>query len=142
MKITGIEVIPLKTGPAVVRVSTDEGISGIGEVSHRNQKLLKRFIEDVLGDVVIGKDPRMINRQWEEMFFTTSRLGPMGLQPTCIGAVDIACWDIFGKAVGMPLYDLLGGAARTRIKVYLSTGLGWQMEPKEMLLLRTGYIPR
>ena len=133
MKITGIEVIPLKTGPGVVRVSTDEGISGIGEVSHRNWKLIKPFIEDILGTVVIGKDPRMINRLWEEMFFATSRLGPMGLQPTCIGAVDIACWDVFGKSVGMPLCDLLGGAARTRIQVYLSTGLGWQMKPKEML---------
>jgi len=49
MKITGIEVIPLKTGPGVVRVSTDEGISGIGEVSHRNWKLIKPFIEDVWG---------------------------------------------------------------------------------------------
>lgn len=133
MKITSIETIPLKTGPLVVRLYTDEGIDGIGEAAHGNRKLLKTFIEDVLGPVIIGKDPRQTNRLWEEMFFATCRLGPMGVQPTSIGAIDIACWDIFGKSVGMPLHELLGGAARKQVQVYLSIGLGWQMGPKEML---------
>ena len=133
MKITRVEGIPLKTGPMLVRVYTDEGISGVGECSGRNWMVLKPFIEDVLQPIIVGKDPRRLNQLWEEMFFGTSRLGPMGLQTTGIGAIDIACWDIFGKAVDMPLYDLLGGAARTSIRLYWSTGLGWELQPKEML---------
>ncbi|MCH8063741.1 MAG: mandelate racemase/muconate lactonizing enzyme family protein [Chloroflexi bacterium] len=140
MKITRVEGIPLKTGPMLVRVYTDEGISGVGECSGRNWKVLKPFIEDVLQPIIVGKDPRRLNQLWEEMFFGTSRLGPMGLQTTGIGAIDIACWDIFGKAVDMPLYDLLGGAARTSIRLYWSTGLGWELQPKEMLAkLEAGY---
>jgi L-alanine-DL-glutamate epimerase-like enolase superfamily enzyme len=133
VKITRIEAIPLKTGPILVRIHTDEGITGIGEASGRGRKVLKPFIEDTLGPLVMGKDPRRINQLWEEMFFSTSRLGPMGMQTTGIGAIDIACWDILGKSIGMPLYDVLGGAARTRIQLYWSTGLGWRLEPREML---------
>ena len=133
MKITKVEAIPLKTGPMLVRVSTDEGITGIGEAFGRYWKVLKPFIEDELGQIVLGKDPRLTTRLWEEMFFGTSRLGPMGMQTTGIGAIDIACWDIFGKSTGMPLYELLGGAIRTEIKVYSSTGLGWQLQPEDML---------
>ena len=133
MKITNVEAIPMKRGPMLVRVHTDEGVSGISEASGRNWMVLKPFIEDVLGPIVTGKDPRLTNRLWEDMFFATSRLGPMGMQTTGIGAIDNACWDIYGKAAGRPVYDLLGGAARTRIKLYWSTGLGWELQPKEML---------
>ena len=140
MKITNVEAIPLRTGPMLIRVSTDEGITGIGEASGRYWQVLKTFIEENIKPVVTGKDPRLTNQLWEDMFFSTSRLGPMGMQTTGIGAVDIACWDIFGKSVGMPLYDLLGGAARTHVKMYWSTGLGWQMQPQEMLAkVQEGY---
>ncbi|MEM7533494.1 MAG: mandelate racemase/muconate lactonizing enzyme family protein [Chloroflexota bacterium] len=132
MKITKIEAIPLTIGPMIVRVYTDEGIVGIGEASSKNAKVLKPFIEDFLAPLVIGEDPRHINQRWESMFFGTSRLGPMGVQMMAIGAVDIACWDIFGRSVGMPLYELLGGAARTRILLYWSTGMGWELEPEGM----------
>lgn len=133
MRITQVEAIPLTIGPMVVKVHTDEHITGIGEASSSHWKVLKPFIEDFLGPLVIGMDPRHLNQVWETMFYGTSRLGPMGIQMMGIGAIDIACWDIFGKAVGMPLYELLGGAARTRIKLYWSTGLGGNLEPKQML---------
>ena len=140
MKITDVEALPLRFGPLLVRVYTDEGIVGLGEASGRYRKALKPFIEEVLKPIVTGSDPRRTGRLWEDMFFGTSRLGPMGLQTTGIGAIDIACWDIFAKSVGAPLYDLLGGAARTRIKLYWSTGLGWQLRPEEMLArVRQGY---
>lgn len=133
MKITQVTATPLKTGPMLIEVSTDEGITGIGEASGRNWKLMKPMIEEVLQPVILGGDPRHTNRNWEAMFFGTSRLGPMGVQTTAIGAIDIACWDIFGKWANMPLYELMGGAARTRVKVYYSAGLGWSLQPEEML---------
>ena len=133
MKITDVEAIPLRMGPVLVRVHTDEGIVGIAEASGRTREVLKPYVEEVLKPILVGRDPCRTGQLWEEMFFATSRLGPKGLQTTGIGAVDIACWDILGKSVGMPVYDLLGGAARTRIKVYWSSGMGWKLRPEEML---------
>lgn len=133
MKITDIELIPLKIGPTLVQVHTDEGITGISEASGRRRTLLKTFIEDYLKPIVVGKDPLLTDRLWEEMFFGTARTGPKGVQTTAIGAIDIACWDIKGRALGRPVYELLGGAARKRIKLYWSTGQGWRKSPQEML---------
>ncbi len=83
MKITRVDAIPMKTGRMLVQVSTDEGISGIGECGGGNRAgMLKAFIEDILQPIIVGKDPRRINQIWEEMFFTTHRLGPMGMQTT------------------------------------------------------------
>jgi len=132
MKISHVEAIPMKSGPMIVRVFTDDGLYGLGECSGRNWKVLKPFIEDILQPLVVGKDPRLTTRLWEDMFFTTSRLGPMGLQTTGIGAVDIACWDLYGKIADRPLHALLGGASRQQVPVYWSTGLGWRLQPHEM----------
>ena len=140
LKITDVEAIPLKLGLVLVRVSTNEGIVGISEAWHSNWEVLKPFIEEVLKPIVVGSDPRRTDRLWEEMFFKTTRLGPMGLQTTGIGAIDIACWDILGKSLGRPIYDLLGGAARTRFKVYWSSGYGFSRSPDEMLkVVEQGY---
>lgn len=140
MKITSVKATLLKTGPLLVRVETDEGIYGIGEAPGRNASALKPFIEDFLAPVVVGQDPRHTTRLWDEMFIATSRMGPKGLQTTGVGAVDIALWDIAGKVAGMPLHALLGGAARTRLKLYWSVGEGWGLQPEEMLAkVQQGY---
>ncbi len=76
MKISHVEAIPMKSGPMIVRVFTDDGLYGLGECSGRNWKVLKPFIEDILQPLVVGKDPRLTTRLWEDMFFATSRLGP------------------------------------------------------------------
>ena len=133
VRITDIEAIPLKLGTQIVRVHTDEGVTGIGEASGRSMGALKPLIEEVLKPLIIGEDPRRTDRLWDTMFYSTTRLGPKGLQNTAIGAVNIACWDILGKATGLPLHTLLGGAARTRIKVYWSVGMGGDLQPDEML---------
>jgi L-alanine-DL-glutamate epimerase-like enolase superfamily enzyme len=131
MKITDVRVDPLRIRGTLVRVYTDEGLVGLGEAP--GFPGLKGLIEDGLKPIVLGKDPRKVTRLWDEMFYGTSRTGPKGVQPTAIGAIDIACWDIAARAIGVPLCDLLGGPARTTIPVYLSIGLGWQMRPEEML---------
>lgn len=133
MKITNVEAIPLKVGPLLVRVFTDDGIVGLGETSGPFTPVVKPFIEDVLKPLIIGKDPRQTHRLWEEMFSQTSRLGPMGIQTTGIGSIDIACWDILGQSLGQPIHEVLGGAARTAIKLYWSSGMGGDLHPEEML---------
>lgn len=131
MKITDVRFDRLRPRGSLVRVCTDEGIVGIGEGP--GFPGLRGLIEEGMKPIVVGKDPRLVTRLWDEMFYGTTRTGPKGLQTTAIGAIDIACWDILGKAAGVPISSLLGGAARTTIPVYLSIGLGWEMQPEQML---------
>ena len=140
MKITSIQTNPLTTGVLLVQVHTDEGLVGLGECYILAPGVVKRFIDDLLAPIVTGKDPTLVGRRWDEMFYATTRYGPMGLQTAAIGAIDIALWDIAGKAVGRPVSELLGGPVRTSIPLYLSTGLGWQKRPEEMLeTVQQGY---
>jgi L-alanine-DL-glutamate epimerase-like enolase superfamily enzyme len=140
LKITSIETTPLRTGQLLVQVHTDEGITGLGECYVLSPGVVKFFIDDLLAPIVIGKDPTQTGRRWDEMFYATTRYGPMGLQTSAIGAIDLALWDIAGKAAGKPVSELLGGPARTSIPVYLSTGMGWSKAPEEMLqTVQQGY---
>ena len=138
MKITDVTVDRLKVRGTLVRVHTDEGLVGLGEAP--SFPGLRGLIEEGMKPIVVGKDPRKVGRIWDAMFYGTSRTGSKGLQTSAIGAIDIACWDVAAKAAGLPLCDLLGGAARTTMPVYLSIGLGWEKQPEEMLeLVQRGY---
>ncbi|MFN8522211.1 MAG: mandelate racemase/muconate lactonizing enzyme family protein [Chloroflexota bacterium] len=131
MKITDIQVDRLRIRGSIVRVFTDEGIVGLGEAS--SMPGLRGLIEEGFKPIVVGKDPRLVTRLWDQMFYGTTRTGSKGLQTTAIGAIDIACWDIAAKAASVPVCDLLGGSVRKTMPVYLSIGLGWSMQPEEML---------
>ncbi|MDA1297753.1 MAG: mandelate racemase/muconate lactonizing enzyme family protein [Chloroflexi bacterium] len=133
MKITDVRAYPLKTRTALVRVFTDEGIEGIGECSPMNVPIMCHFVEQALKPIIVGKDPMDVEQLWNDMFMRTYKLGVMGTQPSCISGVDIALWDIRGKATNMPIYKLLGGAARTRFRMYKSIGGGAPLAAEEML---------
>ncbi len=133
LKVTSVVTTPLSTGQLLVRVHTDQGLMGLGECYVLAPGVVKRFIDDLLAPLVIGRDPTLTARRWDDMFYATTRYGPMGLQTAAIGAVDIALWDIAGKAAGRPIHELLGGAATGTIPLYLSTGMGWRRTPEEML---------
>jgi L-alanine-DL-glutamate epimerase-like enolase superfamily enzyme len=126
VKITSVEAIPIESGPLLVRVRTDEGIEGIGEAQARYWRSMKPFIEETLGDIVIGMDPRDTQLIWDAMFPPTKWIGPGGMQMICMGAIDIACWDIAAKSASQPLHRYMNGAARTHLPVYWSTGIAWQ----------------
>ena len=133
MKITSVETTPLSTGQLLVRVHTDQGLTGLGECYILDPGIVKRFIDRLLAPLIMGTDPTLTDRRWDDMFYATTRYGPMGLQTAAIGAVDIALWDIAGKAAGRPIHELLGGAATRSVPLYLSTGMGWRKSPEEML---------
>ena len=140
MKITSVETTPLTTGSLLVRVHTDEGLVGLGECYVISPFVVKPFIDGLLAPLVVGKDPTLTGRLWDEMFYATTRYGPMGLQTAAIGAVDIALWDLAGKAVDRPVRDLLGGSARDRVPLYLSTGMGREKRPEEIRdIVEAGY---
>ncbi len=126
MKITAVKgylVAPHSNRPmALVRVSTDEGLEGFGECSPMNAAALLGLIEHALAPLVIGENPLDTERLWQKMLLRTYKLGPMGAQIEAMAGIDIALWDIKGKALGVPVYQLLGGAVRKDIRMYASFG--------------------
>ncbi len=101
-----------------VEVETDEGITGVGECSdYRSTGLLYRGIEWIKREVV-GEDARNIENIWQTIFHTFDDLNGRGFVSHLISGIDIALWDIKGKALGEPIYQLLGGPVRERVPLY------------------------
>ena len=119
MKITRVESLPV--GPnLLVRLHTDEGVVGYGECSPMNNAVTTAHLEHALAPIVVGQDPFDVERIVERMFVGTYKLAGQGLAMAASG-IELALWDIKGKALGVPIYKLLGGAYRTRIRVYASS---------------------
>jgi galactonate dehydratase len=126
MRITGIETIHLAHGITVhagpiqwlwVRIHTDEGLTGLGETYPRPEAE-KAIVHRALAPVLLGRNPLAIDRLWADMFAAISYSGWAGAEMRAISAVDMALWDLAGKAAGLPVYQLLGGASRETIPVY------------------------
>jgi len=126
MKITAVETIYLPRGISVhvgaitylwVRIHTDEGLIGLGE-SYPNAEAEAAIVHSRLAAVLLGQDPSAIDRLWADMFLAVSYSGWAGAEMRAISAVDIALWDLFGKATGQPIYKLLGGASRQSVRIY------------------------
>ncbi|SEE43426.1 mandelate racemase/muconate lactonizing enzyme family protein [Jiangella alba] len=124
MKITGCEVLTLPDhgdSMMLVAVDTDEGIHGLGEVGIRTrQRAVAGGIEH-LAELIVGEDPTRIEHLWQVMFrrgfFPSDRF-----LSAAIAAIDVALWDIRGKALGVPVYDLLGGQVRDAVPCYVHVG--------------------
>jgi galactonate dehydratase len=126
MKITAIETIHLAKGIRVhagpiqwlwVRIHTDQGLVGLGE-TYPHPEAEKAVIHHSLAPILLGRDPLAIDRLWADMFQAISYSGWAGAEMRAISAVDIALWDLAGKAAGVPIYQLLGGASRQSIRTY------------------------
>jgi L-alanine-DL-glutamate epimerase-like enolase superfamily enzyme len=111
----------------VVRVSTDAGITGVGEADS-SPAVVKALVDAPeswmrsrgLAGMLIGEDPLHAERLWDKMYHGTLWMGRGGVTIQAISAVDTALWDIKGKALGLPVHALLGGARRDSIPVYAS----------------------
>ena len=106
----------------IVKARTDEGLTGIGEVRMVNHtQALLGYLEHAIPSHVLGADPfdveALVQRMWRTDF---ERAGAVVMSGAA--AIEIACWDIMGQATGQPVYRLLGGAVRGRIKAYAN---GW-----------------
>jgi L-alanine-DL-glutamate epimerase-like enolase superfamily enzyme len=119
VKITRVEPLILKTN-LLVRLSTDEGIIGYGECSPMNNPLVAAHIEKALSQLVVGLDPFDVEAAVERMFTATYKLAGQSMAMAASG-IEIALWDIMGKALGQPIYKLLGGAYRKQIPMYASS---------------------
>ncbi|MFW6195224.1 MAG: mandelate racemase/muconate lactonizing enzyme family protein [Chloroflexota bacterium] len=122
MKITGIDTFVVDAGwrPwAFVAVRTDEGITGYGECSDGRNPYGVVATAKEFETILNGADPRAVEARYWDMY-RMARQSPGGIAAKAIAGVDLALWDIKGKALGVPVYELMGGPMRDRQRVYWS----------------------
>ena len=133
MKITGIKTnifssrhSNAKRNWLIVRIQTDEGIEGIGESSMlSSDPIVESLIQEWSENYLVGKDPLAGQVHWTRLH--QDNLGRGGrLYSTVLSGIDIALWDLRGKILGVPVYQLLGGPFRNKLRVYAN---GWYTNP-------------
>jgi len=128
LKITGLETFVVGNPPPHVggryfiflKLVTDDGIEGIGEVyaATFGPHVVARMIEDTCERHVIGADPFRIERLWRDVYGQGYSGRPDISLVGVLSGIEMACWDIVGKAVGKPVYELLGGLVHERLRGY------------------------
>jgi len=108
---------------AIVEIVTDEGLSGLGTVGGGKAKLAKPIIEEQLKTLLVGSNPFDIELLWEQMFRASQFYGRKGAVINVISGIDIALWDLVGKALGQPVYNLIGGKTKEKIPAYVTGNL-------------------
>lgn len=121
MKVTGIELIHVKPRWLFLKVETDEGITGYGEpILEGKARTVETAVREFF-EYLEGKDPRRIEHHWQAMYrWSFYRGGPIIM--SAISGIEQALWDILGKYLNQPVYQLLGGPVREKIKVYAHIG--------------------
>jgi len=124
---TGIKITNLKTyvlpRAILVKIETNAGISGWGESSPNNTRLIQTFIETDMKDRVIGRDPFDTEPIWNELYWYNHDLGPAGALPYAVAGIDLALWDLKGKILQQPIYKLLGGSFQKEFPAYGGFGV-------------------
>ncbi len=119
MKITHIGSVLLKpTGWVLIKVKTDEGITGIGEAYH-GAGVHQIAVDERLTKPLLGQDPRNVDKLFRDMMNSMSASGfYQGAVMSAISGIESALWDITGQAAGVPIWQLLGGKFRDKIRIY------------------------
>ena len=124
MKITSIQTIPLWAGHrnfTFVLVGTNEGVTGIGEAGLTGRERAVMGVLEHIEPVLLGEDPFRTEHVWQRV--ARGGFFPAGLATTAaLSALDMALWDLKGKALGVPVYNLLGGLCRDRVVCYPHNG--------------------
>lgn len=165
MKITDVEVMVLEgleayrapsgaeEAPGVrhlclVKVTTDAGIVGWSDVETQPH-IAKAIVEapasgsgmfEGLRELALGEDPFEVERLWDKLYRGSIYYGRRGAAVQAISGIDIACWDILGKATGQPIYKLLGAGYRDRVRAYASTL--FRPTPEAMAAATRDYLAR
>jgi len=124
MRVTKVETIRVDRF-TYVKVETDEGLTGIGDLHPASGTGGTPFVPiagvQYCAEYLVGKDPLHIERHWQHMFRRCLFRGGADVM-AAIGAIDMALWDIKGKALGKPVYELLGGPTREKVRLYTHLG--------------------
>ncbi|MEX2540613.1 MAG: mandelate racemase/muconate lactonizing enzyme family protein [Trueperaceae bacterium] len=140
MKITGVKALSLaaplskklstsaqtftEAKSALVRLTTSDGIEGVGECLARYSPLVwSELVEEVLAPLIVGADPFDVEWIWNRMYRGLGSFSghSRGILLEAMSGIDIAVWDVMGKSAGMPVHKLLGGSARSSIAAYASS---------------------
>jgi galactonate dehydratase len=123
MKITRLETFLVKPRSLFLKVHTDEGLVGLGEpILEGRGRTCAQAVAD-LEPYLVGKDPTRVVHHWQAMYrHAFYRGGP--ILTSALSGVEQALWDLAGKAAGLPVYRLLGGPVRDRIRIYAGAGGG------------------
>ena len=122
MKITGIETFVVDAGWRpwqFTAVRTDEGITGYGEMSNTRNPFGVIGTVGEFEPILLGQDPLAVEQRYRDMYRMAIQ-SPGGIAAKAIAGVELALWDIKGKALGVPVYSLFGGPTRERQQVYWS----------------------
>lgn len=109
---------PARTWLVVVELEDADGIVGVGTAGFGNPATIE--ILHQLEPLVVGRAPSEVTHIWESMYRATLNTGRRGVALHAISAIDIALWDLFGKQLGVPIYELLGGRVRASLPAYAS----------------------
>lgn len=121
MRITKVETFLVKPRSLFLKIHTDEGLIGLGEPIVEGRALTCAQAVAELEPWLLGQDPRRVVHHWQSMYrHTFYRGGP--ILTSAISGVEQALWDLTGKALGVPIYRLLGGPLRDKIRVYGRAG--------------------
>ncbi len=131
MKITHIGSVLLKpTGWVLIKVKTDEGITGIGEAYH-GAGVHQIAVDERLTKPLIGQDPRNVDKLFRDMMGSMSASGfYQGAVMSAISGIESALWDITGQVAGVPIWQLLGGKFRDKIRIYNDCHAGETESPE------------
>jgi len=119
MNISRLETIWFDEQPNTLwlRIHTDDGLIGLGE-TYYVPRAVSAVIHDVFANLLLGRSAFDIENHWNNMFSTVNFFGFAGAEMRAISAVDVALWDLLGQHTGQPIYNLLGGRNRDRIRIY------------------------
>ena len=125
MKITRIDTtywrsgadLPWKPNWVWVRVYTDSGLVGLGETYPRNEAEAS-VVHSTIAELLLGRDPRDIERIWADLYWTFDFQVTGGAEMRALSAIDLALWDLMGKALDLPVYRLLGGRSNPLVRLY------------------------
>ncbi|MGH9434518.1 MAG: enolase C-terminal domain-like protein [Terriglobia bacterium] len=108
---------------AIIEVRTDSGHSGLGTMGGGKGNLAQPMIEGQFKSLLLNQNPFNIELLWEQMFRASQFYGRKGAVIEMISAIDLALWDLVGKVLGQPVYNLAGGKTKERISVYVTGNL-------------------
>src|SRR5689334_4150711 len=123
MKISALETIHLPEYPAIlfVAVHTDAGLAGYADTCYAPDAVAG-YVHKFAAPMLLGHDPLAIELHWRRLYEVVAHTVGKGAELRGLSAIDVCLWDILGQAAGMPVWQVLGGAARDRIKTYNTCG--------------------
>src|ERR1700740_1393644 len=118
LKVTKLETFLVQPRWLFLKVHTDAGIVGLGEPLVEGRALTVQTAVKEIEPYLVGKDPRQVVHHWQAIYrHAFYRGGPV--LTSALSGIDMALWDIKGKALGVPVYELLGGPTRNKVRLYM-----------------------